>query len=187
MIFTDIEPVRITVTPDFPTGERDVNGTMVQVTPHAEVSDRDANGKPEIWAMVMEKAYAQWKGDGNAMDGYARLNQGGRPEDVMFALSGRKSSVDDADEHSIGELARMHQNGQAIVFSSLDNGEGGKKALYANGSLVTGHGYYVTGVDEANRTVTVRNPWGWQHNEVTIPYNQLDDVFANVATNRARR
>jgi WXG100 family type VII secretion target len=187
IIFTDIEPVEITVTPDFPTGERDVNGTMVPVTPHAEVSDRDASGKPEMWAMIMERAYAQWKGDGNAMDGYAKLNQGGRPEDAMFALTGRKSSLEDPDEYSIGELARMDRNGEAMVFSTLGNGEGGKKALYADGRLVTGHGYYVTGVDEAAGTVTVRNPWGWQHNEVTIPYDQLDDVFANIAVNPAKR
>jgi WXG100 family type VII secretion target len=180
-IGTHVEPVEITVTPDFPTGQLNVQGTMQNATPHIEVNDRDANGKPEMWAMIMERAYAQWKGDGNALAGYGQLHQGGRPENVLFALTGQESSTDDADEHSISELARMNRDGYAITFSTI--GDGGKKALYNNGTLVSGHEYYVTGVDERAGTVTLRNPWGWGRGEVTIPYNQLDANFDAVTVN----
>ncbi len=39
------------------------------------------------------------------------------------------------------------------------------------------HGYYMTGVDPKNRTITVRNPWGWNYSEITLTYEQFAQHF----------
>lgn len=181
-IGTSVKPVQVTVTPQLPTSERVTKGGNVPVNAHIGADDI-ANGKQEMWSTVMEQAYAQWKGGGNAAKGYAKLDEGGHTGDVLFALTGKESSVKDPDDYSLKELARMQSEGKAITLSSLASGDGGKKQLYQNGNLVTGHAYYVTGVDEANGTVTIQNPWGWDQHKVTIPYNQLDDNFRRVTVN----
>jgi WXG100 family type VII secretion target len=177
-----VHPVEITVTPDFPTGERVTNGNSAVVNPHISANDM-ANGKQEIWAMVVEKAYAQWKGDGNAQNGYIRLDEGGHTSDVLFAVTGQKSVTRDPDSYSVKDLARMEREGYALTLSSLAEGNEGKKELYRNGQLVTKHAYYITNVDEQTGMVTIQNPWGWDERKVTIPYSQLDDNFRAITVN----
>jgi len=117
-IGSSVQPVKIKVTPDFPSGERVKDGKTSPVNPH--ISSNDASGgKQELWAMVVEKAYAQWKGGGNASNGYVRLDEGGHTSDVLFALSGQESTVKDADAYSLRDLARMEREGQAVTLSSL--------------------------------------------------------------------
>lgn len=179
-----VKPVPITVTPALPVGQRvGKDGVARPATPHIGANDV-ANGKQEMWGMVMEQAYAQWKGGGNAATGYARLDEGGSAGDVLFALTGRESSFDDADEYSLRELAKMQREGQALTLSSLsDDDDPKKKAYYKNGALVTGHAYYISAVDEASGTVTIQNPWGWDQHKVTMPYKDLEDNFRGITVN----
>lgn len=182
-----VEPVAITVTPALPVGQRTKDGVTSAVSAHIGADDV-ANGKQEMWSTVMEQAYAQWKGGGNAATGYARLDEGGHASDVLFALTGRESDVEDSDEYSLKELAKMQREGQALTLSSLsDDDDPKKQAYYKNGALVTGHAYYISAVDEANGTVTVQNPWGWDQHKVTMPYKDLEDNFSHITVNPLKR
>ena len=138
--------------------------------------------------MVMEKAYAQWKGGGNTQSGYTTLDEGGYTSDVLFALTGQDSTSKSAGDYSLSELGRMQRNGQAITFSSLAKGNGSTKPLYtAKNGLVEGHAYYVSSVDEKNRTVTIQNPWGWDEHKVVVPFDQIKNNFRQITTNPLTR
>jgi WXG100 family type VII secretion target len=184
-IGSEIKPTQITVSPDFPSGERVEKGKASPVDPHIRPNDV-ADGKQEIWAMVVEKAYAQWKGHGNSAAGYTTLDEGGHTSDVLFALTGQKSSNNSPDHYSLKDLARMEHEGYAVTLSSLSKDDASKKPLYKNG-LVANHAYYITDVDEKNGTVTIQNPWGWDDYKKTVPYKDLQDNFRQITVNPLTR
>jgi WXG100 family type VII secretion target len=180
-----VEPVEITITPDFPTGMRkNANDQFAEVIPHIQPDDQ-SNGRPELWAMLLEKAYATHIGEGDAIKGYALMEQnGGRTEDVLFALTGQESTSKAPESYSIEELARMEKQGQAITLSSLPKGaDVSKKQMYQDGDLVQRHAYYITDVNTETGMVTVQNPWGWDKYTVTVPYNQLNENFRGITVN----
>jgi WXG100 family type VII secretion target len=180
-----VRPVQITVAPEFPQGERVKDGKTQTVAPHIGVADV-SSGKQEMWAMVVERAYAQWKGDGNAATGYTRLDEGGHTSDVLFALTGQKSTVRGAGDYGIGDLARLQREGQAITLASLSKDDVGKKPYYKDGKLVANHAYYVTDVNEQTGMVTIQNPWGWDEYKVQVPYSELKNNFGHVTVNPLR-
>jgi Flp pilus assembly pilin Flp len=162
---SDYDKVEITVNNEFAT---DANGNPVFAKPG------DGTGaNRELWPMIIEKAYAQWKG------GYQQIGHGGLPSDAMEALTGQPSTV--GGDLSMEDMADAFQDGQAI---SVWTGEA-KGPLFDNGTLVGGHAYFVTNVDQANNTVTVHNPWGWSYGDITISYQEYVDHFVNYATNPA--
>lgn len=78
------KPVQIKVTPEFPNGEIYLKEQKIWVkaTPHLTGADA-INGKQELWPRLIEKAYGQWKANGEATRGYAVLNQGGWGHDGL--------------------------------------------------------------------------------------------------------
>jgi Flp pilus assembly pilin Flp len=162
---SDYDTVEITVNNEFAT---DANGNPVFAKPG------DGTGaNRELWPMIIEKAYAQWKG------GYQQIGHGGLPSDAMEALTGQPSTV--GGDLSMEDMAEAFEDGQAI---SVWTGEA-KGPLFDNGTLVGGHAYFVTNVDQANNRVTVHNPWGWSYGDITISYQEYVDHFVNYATNPA--
>jgi hypothetical protein len=146
----------------------------------------DANGAPafarfgdtnELWPMIVEKAYAQWKG------GYQQIN-GGVAGNAMEAITGQESTVVVGDM-DLDDMAEAFEDGEAIVLSSMPSADA-KGPLYDNGTLVSGHAYFVTNVDEANGRVTIHNPWGWERGEITLTYQEYVDNFYRYSTNPAQ-
>lgn len=126
----------------------------------------------------------------------------------MERLTGRPSEAYLPSQVSMADLAGHLAKGHAVVlatheditFSVPKRGAGmvltdvpditdwhpGYTSNVYGEPLVPEHGYYVTGVDAAKNTITVRNPWGWHHPPLTIPYDQYLLLFPNVQINRVK-
>jgi hypothetical protein len=48
---------------------------------------------------------------------------------------------------------------------------------------VQGHAYWVSDVDAAAGTVTIRNPWGYSYDAITMTYAQFEDSFVRYDVN----
>jgi hypothetical protein len=110
----------------------------------------------------------------------------------MGPLTGKESSTEGGRnfhewfgfDPGFNNIADKWERGDAITTGTRDGN--GKKALFANGTLVGNHEYYVTGVDRKNQTITMRNPWGWGNNEVTISYDDYKKYFTSLSSTRTR-
>ncbi len=115
----------------------------------------------ELWVSLVEKAFAKWQG------GYEVINQGGYPEDALYALTGRTSDyVGDLQTakpakvwNLLTEATKDHRPMAAGTWSQDDF-----KLNYEKVGLVDGHAYSVLGASEQDgkQMVTLRNPWGEQ-------------------------
>ncbi|MEJ7733109.1 MAG: C2 family cysteine protease [Polyangiaceae bacterium] len=163
----DYYPVEITVSGDFP---RKADGTWVYMKP--------GDDGREMWPMIIEKAYAQWEGGGD----YADIEQGNATV-PMEALTGRDADAT-TDYRSIYD---RWERGEAITLLTPDMSDHSKqKALYANGTLLFNHYYYVVGVDRQAGTVTVRNPWGWDKGTTVLKIEDVEKHFEHMATGPTR-
>lgn len=116
----------------------------------AAYGDRTEKGNPELWVMVMEKAYAKFRGS------YNDIADGGSTGSAMEQLTGKDSSLHLAAFTSIDQISEWANKGYAVTVASLG-------AFTANDEIVKGHAYYVMDVDTEKRTVTMGNPWGFGH------------------------
>jgi hypothetical protein len=154
----------------------------VEITVNAEVPMVD--GKPlymqpgeegEMWPMLVEKAYAEWKG------GYDEIEQGGAA-DALEALTGQESDYDD----DFDGLADAWARGDVVTLASAD--DKGHGPLYQDGTLNTNHEYFVTNVDRDKGTVTLRNPFGYDETDpITLTFEQVEDHFTQMTTNPGGR
>lgn len=177
---TGWETVEYTVTPQIPQTV-DVDGNPI----NAYVGDAGNSG--ELWPLVLENAYALHIGDGDLTRGYLELNSGGRSSDVWEALTGTGSdNYGTPSDLSIERLDEMANDGYAITFSTFDEVDG--RVRYESNTdgyrLVTNHSYYVSSVDTANGTVTLRNVWSWNgFQPITIPYDEFNENFDTIRVN----
>jgi hypothetical protein len=175
----EYEAVEVTVTADFPVGEVTRDGVTYQVTPHANYGD-EAGGQTEVWAALIEKAYAERHG------GYGEI-VGGWPSDAMTALTGMPSTTHGASSLSLEALGEMMDNGYMMSISTRQDGFlgwgfGGASEFYVEQGFVGSHAYTITAVDVEAGTVTLQNPWGWNGEGIVVPYEELgnfDDIFVN--------
>jgi hypothetical protein len=96
-------------------------------------------------------------------------------------MTGLESESYDMDELSIEQLADIHEGGGAITMSSLDDPD--ETDYYSNGELVTGHAYYVTEINEEAGTVTIRNPWGYHIDPITLTLDEYRENFDRIGVN----
>lgn len=171
-VWGNLQEVKETVDGSFPS----YNGKVV----FAQGGDV-ANNKTEMWAMVIEKAYAKHSG------GYEEL-VGGDPGRAVELVTGVKAERQPASKSdlTIGWLANEQKLGHTITVGSLQNP--GSNALYATSvpkkdRLFAKHAYVVTGVDEKTGTVTVRNPWDWNGYAKQLTWAQFQSSFSTVSVN----
>ena len=164
------DEVEITVTADVPV---DSDGEPIFAEfPHSGV---DQNGSDyELWPAIIEKAYARYRGD------YREI-EGGRAEEALEAMTGVPSESHDMDDLSLEELADIHSAGGAITMSSLDDAD--ETDYYSDGLLVPGHAYYVTDINEEAGTITIRNPWGFHIDPLTLTLEEYRENFDRIGTN----
>lgn len=172
------DPVKITVTAEFPVL---ADGTQPYIHENQEVLD----GKRELWPAIMEKAYAQFLSQSsNPIDMYSTLNKGGNPADVLEAITGQRSEINEPQTYSIHQLATMHNNQQAIIFGTPNPSDPSvNQPAFINKQLQPKHAYYVSHIDQQRNRVTLRNPWSWDEPPVTVDYADLEQVFNVVITN----
>jgi hypothetical protein len=177
----EFKPVSITVTAELPL----IDGKPA----FAGADDATRAGEQELWVGLVEKAYASFRG------GYGIAGQGGYGGNAMETITGVPSRSQPADTLAFEDLARRFRAGEAVTASTLidvklgdlDFPDRSDEELALNdGTLAAAHVYFVTGLDEAKRTVTLQNPWGKDRPPVTLSYADFQRLFSEVASNPTR-
>jgi calpain family cysteine protease len=141
-------PVPIVVTDEFP-----VDRSMMPVF-QGDIDEK------ELWPMVIEKAYAQWRG------GYAAI-EGGWPDEVMAHLTGAfRTQRRRHSDVTLDEMRRWLAEGQPVCLCTRPDDE----FLIGGDTYVANHAYAVVGIDGDD--VLLRNPWGMQEGVIRMtPYD----------------
>jgi hypothetical protein len=153
-------PHVINVKPTFPT---DKAGNPLFSQP----GDKGPDG-PELWAMLIEKAFAMHAG------GYEEA-EGIWDRDALDLLSkadvDKEQSVTDLPEAEMGKAinAKLVSGNYAVTANTSQSrwdkwtrSDADDKEIQTLG-IVMGHAYSIVAVDESAKTLDLRNPWGFQH------------------------
>lgn len=145
-------PVTVKVTPTFPTAS---GGSPA----YAKTGDMGKDG-PELWAMLIEKAYAQYEG------GYDEIGEGGQPGQAMEMLTGldeTKIKTNNMTETQIINVINTALK-QKWPITTYTRDFGKKKDKEARKLKVVGnHAYTPMAVNTTAKTIDLQNPWGKQH------------------------
>lgn len=170
--YEDGEPVQVTVDDHFPL---DADGDSA----YAEA----AGDPPELWPLIIEKAWAEYEGSYDDIDG-------GVTQDTLESMTGDMTYTESGDL-SFDDLAASYDAGDALAVRSFQPNDASAHPEYsgsfedANGdevpALVSAHAYFVTDVDADAGTVTVRNPHGDHTPDIVLTYDQFQDLFRGVA------
>jgi Calpain family cysteine protease len=128
-------------------------GDKYMHTAYAQPGDKGANG-PELWAMLIEKAYAQ------AMGGYEAID-GGQPEDAAAMLTGgskERHYVKDLSAEQIITMVDGALKAKKAVMSSTREMSKQEEADSEHLGLQTQHAYAVDSIDPGRGTILVINP-----------------------------
>ena len=137
---TQLSPVPVTIDGNF-------------ANRHGRLEYAAARETKELWPMIFEKAYAQWKGGFGAIEG-------GMSATALEALTGAKPGFFPVTSESKPDVLfaqikdALAGNGCVVALSKpWDPGEPG---------VVADHAYTLLGVEEKNgqKFVQLRNPWG---------------------------
>ena len=124
-----------------------------------------ANGNTDDWVALVEKAYAELNAQTNAPHGM-ELNSASDSYEGIAA--GTASALTLLTGQSVTDYAlnpKDSASALASIMSSVASSfSAGEQVLMStpassNGNLVGDHMYMITGVNPANGTVTVQNPW----------------------------
>lgn len=75
-------------------------------------------------------------------------------------------------------LADKFESGESITLSTPLDGEDSALVDDEEDTLVSAHVYFVSDVDREAGTVTVRNPWGSETDDIVLDIDQVNDNFA---------
>ena len=153
-------PHVINVKPTFPT---DKAGNPL----FSQRGDTGPDG-PELWAMLIEKAFAMHA------SGYDEA-EGIWDRDALDLLSkadaDKEQSVTDLPEAAMGKAihAKLTSGNYAVTANTSQSkwdewtrSDADDKEIQTLG-IVMGHAYSIIAVDESAKTLDLRNPWGFQH------------------------
>jgi hypothetical protein len=129
---------------------------------YAKPGDRGNTG-PELWVMLIEKAFAKHSGSYELIRGSKT-----RDGDVFGMMSGTNSgsiSLGLGADLLLQKLSAALTNGQAISFGakSKNTADEALQGEAKTAGVVLNHAYSLLGVDAKARTVDLRNPWGVRH------------------------
>ncbi|MEO1271360.1 MAG: C2 family cysteine protease [Myxococcota bacterium] len=133
---------------------------------YAKEGDTSSADGPELWVMIIEKAWAKLHG------GYGEITGSKADHDARLAITGKEAEYISPSGMTADELfnkvkAHFKDNDKPIIFWSNKGGKDNPKAekkLQADG-VVGNHEYVLQGVNEANKTFSLYNPWGSDHLE----------------------
>ncbi len=176
------EVVQITVDTDLPVNK---DGELAYGKP------TDTPYGPELWAIIIEKAFAKWgvsarTRSGPPGEGYNSIAEGGGMATVSAMMTGKKYR-----DYQI-PLFLSNQELFDTVKASFDGGL--PITLSAKKRLVRNHAYAVVAVNDGigsgtEPTITLRNPWGnWQdgydwrgEGQFTLTLSELAAAFDYIA------
>lgn len=123
---------------------------------YAKKGDTAADGKPELWVMVVEKAWAKLHGS------YTDIEGGKVDDDAREAVTGKDVDYVDPTDFTDAELTKKVEAAwkakKPVIFWS--HGDEKSKKLTKNG-VVTNHEYALNGVSGGK--FNLYNPWGYNH------------------------
>jgi hypothetical protein len=172
-------PQIITVTDSFPVGS---NGKAA----FAKTADLTPESEPELWVMLLEKAYAVYMG------GYDKI-EGGDPGKAMEILTGNSTKTFSCDTYSDKQLTNIikyavkHQLPITAASRTLSYEKNGKTLPNSLGieaekyGIVGNHAYVVNNI--SGSSVDLRNPWG-SHHISGLSVSNFKKFFYNVQINR---
>jgi len=162
--YEDGKPIQIVVQPEV---LRKADGT-----PITGFGDTPDGSNPELWAVVVEKAAAQWKG------GYEHI-QGRWPGDWMEELTGKESERTDADDvDSVDDIQARLNEGKSVTFSTQDPKDHPEMNNIKPKPLYGPHAYTVIGVK--GDKVLLQNPWGSGEGVTEISIDELNKYGTKV-------
>jgi hypothetical protein len=169
------DPVPVTITDEFPLAD---GGSAFA----------SAGTPPELWPLVLEKAWAQLHGS------YGAADRATDAAATLAALSGGPVDVRDPADEPIAVLADAFEAGEAVTVQAHDRWQlllGGDDEEYrqpftdARGRAVAplelGRSYTVLAVDRDGATVTLRDPRGPVVPVFTLAYDHFQQLFTTVA------
>lgn len=128
---------------------------------YAQYGDMSALG-PELWVMLMEKAWAAQRGGFNNMDF-------GMASDGLRAVTGKSSTwhnvAGETTDQIMANIWQAFHDDKPVVCNTPATITGPALAwANANGiSLVSGHSYNVESANRTDREISVANPHGRNH------------------------
>jgi hypothetical protein len=141
------------------------------------------DGKPALWVMLIEKAYAQLKG------GYEDIGGGGDSGEALEAITGKKVKEYDLDEYKDFQieatLELLTSNGHAITASPRRPSAKSDLAKEQDAAdIVRKHAYTLLRYEKASKTIILRNPWGFQDPKPLSPaeFRKFYATFKSVPT-----
>ncbi|MEM8858636.1 MAG: C2 family cysteine protease [Chloroflexota bacterium] len=186
--FGKLTPMTINVTASVP--QRDGKIVFTKV---GDVIKSRFGRQVEVWPIILEKAYADMLG------GYNKII-GGWPHHAMESLTGQKSEKMNARGRDLPRLQKMFEDGYAMAcYTRTDvkwsitsdfvidfpdrTGHDRFSKNKNGGELAAGHAYFISGVDSSKGTITLRNPWGWEHGESVLLADEYESVIRGVSVN----
>ncbi len=161
-------PVATTTTPTGP-----VTGTA-----YAQPGDTSAVDGPELWVMLIERAYAQLHG------GYRGVDAGGTARDTLTAITGqdaRTHRVHNRDQLEVGsEISLALAAGHAVTagIDNVDRLDEAALAMLRYPQVVGHHEYAVESVSLPDRSISLTNPHGVNHLR-NFPLGQFVHLFTD--------
>ena len=138
-----------------------------------------------VLRMLDSKGYfdafaARVKANGEMFGAYRAVGQGGLPERVLAAFTGKANGVNVAAGNDIVSALTRAQHAHLAITAST----GGRSMTGGSNWYVDSHAYTILNFDPDRETVTLRNPWG-DHPDpegiFTIPLDTFVSAYERIA------
>ena len=151
----------VTVDSKFPSADKGLSAK------YAKAGDKGAKG-PELWCMLIEKAWAVHKGTYTGIEG-GHVNDDGKFAGAIALLTNLKEGYYTPSSIGDKQLAQMISDALtkkmpvACDSKNLDKEAPDLKAAADKAGVVGNHAYAPKSVDLAGMTIELQNPWGSSH------------------------
>jgi len=151
------EPVEVTVDLTLPSSDL-----------KSDPSGDEKDGAKEVWTLVLEKAYAKYKGS------YGVVDEGEFPSETLYDLTGIKSPGVRTSSVSEADFRRHLAAKRPMVVQTAHGNEENLKPF----KLVQPHAYAVMDLktdDKGQHFLILHNPWGFSHPK-PIPLSRVSKL-----------
>lgn len=151
----------VTVDSKFPSADKGLSAK------YAKAGDKGAKG-PELWCMLIEKAWAVHKGTYTGIEG-GHVNDDGKFSGAIALLTNLNEGYYTPSSIADAKLAQMISDALAKKMpvacdsKNLDKEAPDLKAAADKAGVVGNHAYAPKSVDLAGLTIELQNPWGSSH------------------------